>query len=91
MNDVIPSLRSRINSAKNLPCDGQMLHFVQHDSPSNKLRQSTSRLSLVDSRMRLARPTFRLSGNQGIRGQGSRLSGNQEIGVHSTPYIFLRE
>jgi hypothetical protein len=47
MNNVIlsPSLRSRINSAKNLPCDGQMLHsfdfaqdrFVQQDNPSNKL------------------------------------------------------
>jgi len=35
MNDVI------LSAAKNLPCDGQMLHFVQHDSPSNKLRQST--------------------------------------------------
>ena len=43
INDVIPSLRSRtgLSAAKNLPCDGQMLHFVQHDNPSNKLRQST--------------------------------------------------
>jgi len=30
-----------LSAAKNLPCDGQMLHFVQHDSPSNKPRQST--------------------------------------------------
>ncbi len=46
-------VRSRINSAKGLPCDGQMLHsfdpsislragfaqdrFVQHDNHSNKL------------------------------------------------------
>jgi len=44
MNDVIlsPSLRSRINSAKDLPCDGQMLHFVQHDNPSNNLRENTN-------------------------------------------------
>jgi hypothetical protein len=51
MNNVIlsPSLSSRINSAKNLSRDGQMLHsfdfvqdrFVQHDNPSNKLRQTT--------------------------------------------------
>jgi hypothetical protein len=33
-NDVV------LNVAKNLPCDAQMLHFVQHDNPSNKLRQT---------------------------------------------------
>jgi hypothetical protein len=31
MNNVI------LSAAKNLPCDGQMLNFVQHDNPSNKL------------------------------------------------------
>ncbi|MCX5637481.1 MAG: hypothetical protein NTX52_07290 [Planctomycetota bacterium] len=37
-----------LSAAKNLPCDGRMLHsfdftqdrFVQHDNSSNKLRQS---------------------------------------------------
>ncbi len=49
MNGVI------LSAAKNLPCDGQMLHFVQHDNPSNKLRQNSrtffdvfaERLSLI--------------------------------------------
>jgi len=36
MNDVI------LSAAKNLPCDGQMLHFVQHDNTSNNLQQRTN-------------------------------------------------
>ncbi len=36
MNAVI------LSTAKNLTCDGQMLHFVQHDNHSNKLRQNNS-------------------------------------------------
>ena len=43
MNNVILSGLSSVafakEEAKNLPFDGQMLHFVQHDNPSNKLRQ----------------------------------------------------
>ncbi len=31
-----------LSAAKNLSCDGQMLHFVQHDNSSKKLRQRVS-------------------------------------------------
>jgi hypothetical protein len=31
-----------LSAAKNLLSEGQMLHFVQHDNPSNNLRQNTS-------------------------------------------------
>jgi hypothetical protein len=31
-----------LSAAKNLLSEGQMLHFVQHDNPSNNLRQNNS-------------------------------------------------
>jgi hypothetical protein len=31
-----------LSAAKNLLSEGQMLHFVQHDNPSNNLRQNTT-------------------------------------------------